>query len=328
MPSSTVRTFTDPDAYAAAIRQGTHKITITARGSFSARLTRIDFHRLWMQRFAENLPRASHVDGWGGRAVIAFSTRFGPSVVRSGTELSPTGISRLTPGQSYYQYSAGDASIASMSLPLEDMARAAVALTGSDSPPARNAVTFAPAPYAMMRLQHLHAAAGHLAEYAPDVLAHPEAARGLEQALVEAMVACIGVGEGQEDRAALRQHAAIMRRFHTAIEERPDQALYIPEICSLIAVSERTLRACCQEQLGLSPKQYLLLRRMSLARRALRDSTPNATTVTEVATRYGFWQFGRFAGEYKALFGESPSATLGRSSTIAVSRSAIFAETA
>jgi AraC family ethanolamine operon transcriptional activator len=49
-----------------------------------------------------------------------------------------------------------------------------------------------------------------------------------------------------------------------------------------------------------------------MVRRALRESTPTETTVTEIATRYGFWQFGRLAGEYRSLFGEAPSATLGR----------------
>jgi AraC family ethanolamine operon transcriptional activator len=51
---------------------------------------------------------------------------------------------------------------------------------------------------------------------------------------------------------------------------------------------------------------------MHFARRAMRDGAPGTTTVTEIAAQYGFWQFGRFAGEYKALFGEAPSATLHR----------------
>jgi transcriptional regulator GlxA family with amidase domain len=92
----------------------------------------------------------------------------------------------------------------------------------------------------------------------------------------------------------------IMRRFRRAIEENADQPIYIHELCKAIGVSDRTLRVCCQEQLGMSPKHYLLLRRMHLARRALRDSSPAMTTVTEIATQYGFWQFGRFAGEYKS----------------------------
>ena len=62
----------------------------------------------------------------------------------------------------------------------------------------------------------------------------------------------------------------------------------------------------------MGPKHYLLLRRMHMVRRTLRQSAPAHTTVTEAAMRYGFWQLGRFAGEYRALFGEAPSATLAR----------------
>ena len=62
----------------------------------------------------------------------------------------------------------------------------------------------------------------------------------------------------------------------------------------------------------MSPKRYLLLRRMHLARRALRDSASDTTTVTQIATQYGFWHFGRFAGEYQSLFGEAPSTALRR----------------
>jgi transcriptional regulator GlxA family with amidase domain len=199
-----------------------------------------------------------------------------------------------------------------MSLPVEDMVSVGATIAGCDLTPPSNALNLMPAPSAVTRLQRLHAAAGKLAEDAPEIIANPEAARGLEQSLIEAMVACLTTGEGRADRSALRHHAMILRRFRRAVEENPDQALYIPELCKSIGTTDRTLRMCCQEQLGMSPKQYLMLRRMHLARRALRDGSPSATSVTEIATEYGFWQFGRFAGGYKSLFGEAPSATLHR----------------
>jgi transcriptional regulator GlxA family with amidase domain len=130
--------------------------------------------------------------------------------------------------------------------------------------------------------------------------------------LIHALVDCLGIGEASENRLAQGQHAIVMRRFRRVVEENPEQPLYMPEICKAIRVSGRTLRMVCQEHLGMGPKRYLVLRRMHLARRALRRSAPDATFVTDVATRFGFWQLGRFAVEYQSLFGESPSATLGR----------------
>jgi AraC-like DNA-binding protein len=311
MPSSALRTFTDPDHYAASVHGARAELTITGRGRFFARLIKIDLCHLSMQRFSENLPRISHSADFAGVATISFRTQAGPSLLRNGLEMLPSDIVRCSNGKNFFRRSAGSASFGSMSLPVAEMAVVAE-VAGRDLTPPKEALSVTPTPCAMARLQRLHRAAGWLAEDAPAVIVQPEAARGLEQALIEAMADCLGVGEAAEDRSALRQHAKIMRRFHRAVEERPDQAIFIPELCTAIGASERTLRMCCQEHLGVSPKRYLLLRRMHLVRRGLRESPPNATTVTEIATRYGFWQFGRFAGEYKLLFGELPSITLGR----------------
>jgi AraC-like DNA-binding protein len=104
-----------------------------------------------------------------------------------------------------------------------------------------------------------------------------------------------------------------MSRFEDYLGDRPGEPLYLSEICAAIGVSERTLRDCCQDQLGMGPHRYLWLRRMHLARRALRDANPARTTVTEIATAHGFWELGRFAVEYRTLFDELPSTTLRRS---------------
>lgn len=311
MPSSAVRIFSDPYDYAASIRQGTIELTVTGRGPFTAKLIKIDLHRLWMQRFSESLPRIAHVAGWGGRAVIGFRTQSGPSLLQSGFEMQPTNIVQYSEGQSYFQRSSGPACQAAMSLPVEDMVSLA-AVVGFDPTSPKDALAYTPAPSAMARLQRLHAAAGCLAEEAPEIIANPDAARGLEQTLIEAMVECLGNGKEHENGLARGQHAIVMRRFRRVLEENSEQPIYIPEICKAIKVPERTLRLCCQEHLGMSPKRYLMLRRMNLARRALCVSATGATTVTDIATRYGFWQIGRFAVEYRSLFGETPSATLRR----------------
>jgi len=227
-------------------------------------------------------------------------------------EMQPSNLVRYSEGQNYYRRSSGHANYGSMSLPVEDMAAVGETLAAVDLTPPRDAMLIFPLPAAMARLQRLHAAAGDLAEAAPEIIANPVAAHGLAQALIEAMVDCLGNRVDRENSAAQGQHAIIMRRFRRVVEENPEQPLYIPEICKAIRVPNRTLRMVCQEHLGMGPKRYLLLRRMHLARRALRQAAPDATSVTDIATRFGFWQLGRFAVEYQSLFGESPSATLRR----------------
>jgi AraC-like DNA-binding protein len=308
MPASVVRTFSDPDDYAASIRAIAAALTITQRGLFGAKLIRIDLHDLSIGRFSDNLPRVAHVEVNAAHANISFRTQSGASLITSGLELDQSAILCRGHVHDYFQQSTGPTYFGSLSLPVEKLAE----IVGGGLQPLKDALAITPSPVAMTRLRHLHAAAGTLAEDAPAVIADPAAARALEQALIGALIDCLGVGKVNEDRSAVRQHAKIMRRFNRAIADHLDQPLYVPELCRAIGVSERTLRVCCREHLGMSPKRYLLVRRMNLVRRSLCESAPRATTVTEIATRYGFWQFGRFSGEYRSLFGELPSVTLAR----------------
>jgi transcriptional regulator GlxA family with amidase domain len=191
------------------------------------------------------------------------------------------------------------------------MAEISASLAGRLVMPQSDEQIVTPSAEALTKLQRLHAAAGHLAVHAPEILGNPEAAYGLEQALIEAMINCVAASDPGEDSAARRRHTAIMQRFQAALEASDGVAVYLTDMCAKIGVSGRTLRLCCQEHLGMGPKRYLLLRRMHLARRALRESA-TATSVTDVATQFGFWELGRFAVEYRSLFGESPSKTLRR----------------
>lgn len=315
MPSSVVRSFTDPDEYAAATGQRRNyraDVTVAQPGRFQGKLFNIDLHTLWMQHFSQNLRTTSRVEFLTPRAIILFPTHPHPELARDGVGLSFNSIMRSPADHNYSFRASVAAEFGSMSLPIEEMAHLSRTMVGHDLSPPANPLMVMPPLNSIAKLRRLHAAARDLAECAPQVLEHLEAARGLEQALIEAMMHCLDSREVHEDRAAVRQHAAIMRRFHDVIERHLDEPLYIPELSKAVGTSVRTLIACCQEHLGMGPKRFLLLRRMNMVRRALQCAAPGETTVTEVATRYGFWQFGRLAVEYRALFGEGPSTTLAR----------------
>jgi AraC-like DNA-binding protein len=88
----------------------------------------------------------------------------------------------------------------------------------------------------------------------------------------------------------------------------------IAQLCRVAGVSERSLRNAFYDVRGMSPKRCAVRARLAKVRRALSDATFVRGTVTTVATDYGFFELGRFASTYKAVFGESPSETLrGRS---------------
>lgn len=168
-----------------------------------------------------------------------------------------------------------------------------------------------PSRSALRHLLRLYRAAIRAADKRPAALADPDAAHGLEQQLIHALVECLSAGSAARETTAARHRREIVARFDEAIVADP--MLAISGLSNALGVSKRLLRRCCQEQLGMGPVKYHRLRRLSLARHSLRRRDVAVASVTAVARQHGFNDLGRFSVRYRALFGETPSVTLGRS---------------
>jgi AraC-like DNA-binding protein len=107
---------------------------------------------------------------------------------------------------------------------------------------------------------------------------------------------------------------AATRTVRLAMEMMADEAqseCTVSDIASALGVSLRTLELGFRRELDCTPRTYLQTVRLNRAHDELRASTPDdGATVTEIAMRCGFGHTGRFAAEYRKVFGESPSAAL------------------
>jgi len=89
-----------------------------------------------------------------------------------------------------------------------------------------------------------------------------------------------------------------------------ERRISIIELCDVSGISERSLQYAFKDAFGMTPGQFMRRRRLHAVRRSLRTCAPNHKNVSEIATEHGFYEFGRFAAEYKQIFGKLPSHTL------------------
>jgi TolB-like protein/AraC-like DNA-binding protein len=87
--------------------------------------------------------------------------------------------------------------------------------------------------------------------------------------------------------------------------------LSMADLAQHCGVAERTLNKHFSTFLGISPMRYFRRLRLAAARETLLSGDPGVT-VTDVASRFKFNHFGRFAEQYRRQFGESPSETIRR----------------
>jgi AraC-like DNA-binding protein len=312
MLNSTIHRYPDPEQYQASILGADVEVILTGPGQFESKLTTIQMHQLGLNRGWVSLPRIARSVHKQGQCSVSFlaDANHAPTHV-NGEEQQPWQMIFFSPGADVYQRSSTAFRWGTISMAADDLAMAWHALV--DGQPATPAATrlLRPPPYLMSRLLDLHKTAGQLAATTPDILAHPEVCRAMEQTLLQVMVRCLAEGLAVETNPRPRYgRQPVMRRFEQFLEQNPDRPIYLPEVCAAIGVSGRTLRFRCEENLGMGPNRYLWLRRMNCARKALALADPTQASVTAIALDHGFGELGRFSVRYRELFGESPSTTL------------------
>ncbi|NEV02492.1 AraC family transcriptional regulator [Bradyrhizobium uaiense] len=308
---SRVLCFTDPLACQAAFPYSDIEILPTTK-DFRVEMTQVALSRLWLQRTHLSSPTVSTATSKPGRRSIGFLTDSNLSPYHHcGIEVIPGDIIDNTLEAEHRRCGSG-LDYGALSIPTDELDTAVEAIIGCELMERSERHIFHPRPQSMSRLLKLHRAVGQLARDTPDILQLPDVLRALENELVHVTVRCLADAIDEKTSTRGRRHDAIIARFEEFLEANADRPLYLIEICAAIGVAERTLRASCEEHLGMGPIRFLALRRMHLVHRALLSAVPSTSTVARIATDHGFWELGRFAVAYRAAFGESPSETLKR----------------
>ena len=127
---------------------------------------------------------------------------------------------------------------------------------------------------------------------------HAPLRREMENLLLSALVARLPCESGDDVPAYLLRAEAHIRAH---VDRSPD----LGELVTVARVSERALQSAFRRYRGCSPSAFSRNLRLDAARQALLLGG----SVTDIALRFGFAHFGRFAQAYAERFGEKPSET-------------------
>ena len=101
-----------------------------------------------------------------------------------------------------------------------------------------------------------------------------------------------------------------VKRTLDAMHADPGHQFTSAELAAIAGVGVRVLQESFRQHLGMSPLTYLRRLRLDGVHTELRRADPWQVSVSEVALRWGFTHLGRFAGAYRARYGQTPSQTL------------------
>ena len=194
----------------------------------------------------------------------------------------------------------------------EQLSRAAGIPQGSE-PGALRFGTFSPV--SETAGEHWRLAVAHVtavADTTPDAFAEPLVRDSLVQLLHTAALTTFAnsylpLPHGYDRRDAT---PALVQRAIGYLEAHAHLQITVGDVALHCRVSVRTLQYAFRSRLAMSPMDYLRRVRLDGVHRDLITADPSNATVTAIASRWGFYNHGKFAEYYRSAYGRIPSHTL------------------
>ena len=148
----------------------------------------------------------------------------------------------------------------------------------------------------------------------PEMLQHYPVIECLESDVIDHLVTTIALDSVKPNPAdRLTRRTIGLRHALEYLNAHAYEGLTIDQLSQEIGISQRTLERAFRDTFDISARQYMRMRRFHAVRRALLTARKGNVSVAHIAHSHGFYELGRFAVDYRNLFGERPSETLAAS---------------
>ena len=147
--------------------------------------------------------------------------------------------------------------------------------------------------------------------FEPELLAYPQVQKAMSSAIIGHLAEVLGSAtRAPLPSRSFKGRCQVVREATDYALAHTTEPITVADLCQKLNISRRMLNYCFQEVLDTNPVQYLRTLRLNGVRRELREGAGSPQAIRDIAGKWGFWHLSRFAGEYRALFGELPSDTL------------------
>jgi len=143
----------------------------------------------------------------------------------------------------------------------------------------------------------------------------PRRCRELENAVLDTLLSSV-LDRSRPEGTRVRQKIA--RKAEEYLRTCCHDPISLSDLCAAVGATRRTLHLGFVELYGVPPMHYLRAIRLQGAREDLINARGCDLRVTDVAVKWGFEHFGRFALAYRDFFGAPPSADVGLRARLAI----------